>query len=212
LTWPLVPPPLQGAAPQGLIPVALGPDEIEEVRFQAARLAHLWGRAAAEGLEAPLAGARAEYWAWRLERGRHTLREFTDLRHGFQVGAGGGRRAQGAGSSRAPGCGSAPQARRFRQQAPGLLAWHRHPLRPDPCRASRLLMTASHLEPTLPQELRLRGVEQRLWELWRHHGGAGPDGSGADANGSGGAEALALPASLLLAPTSLAVPAVLRTA
>ncbi|KIY99844.1 hypothetical protein MNEG_8115 [Monoraphidium neglectum] len=76
--------PQAGAAPEGLTPVALGPEEAEEVRFQAARLLYLWASAAAAGVEAPLSGERAEYWAWRLARGRETLRDFTDLRHGFQ--------------------------------------------------------------------------------------------------------------------------------
>jgi hypothetical protein len=85
----------KGAAPEGLTPVALGPEEAEEVRFQAARLLYLWASAAAAGVEAPLSGERAEYWAWRLARGRETLRDFTDLRHGFQVGAEGGWRKEG---------------------------------------------------------------------------------------------------------------------
>jgi hypothetical protein len=137
-------PPPQGAAPSGLIPVALGPDELEEVRFQAARLAHLWGRAAAAGVEAPLSGERAEYWAWRLERGRHSLREFTDLRHGFQ-------------------------------------------------------------------ELRLRGVEQRLWDLRRGAAGGGgcgaapPDGAGDGGEGGGGGGGTAA------GPGAPAAPAVIRT-
>lgn len=67
------------------MPVALGPEEAEEVRFQAARLAYLWGSAAAAGVEAPLARERAEYWLWRLDKARPSLRDFTDLRHGFQV-------------------------------------------------------------------------------------------------------------------------------
>ncbi len=68
------------------LPVTLGPDEAEEVRFQAAHLAYIWGRAVALGIEAQLAPERAEYWCWRLEQ-RATLRDFQDLRHGFQVSA-----------------------------------------------------------------------------------------------------------------------------
>lgn len=68
------------------MPVTLGPEEAEEVRFQAARLAYLWGRAAAAGVEEPLASERAEYWGWKLGREQASLRDYTDLRQGFQVG------------------------------------------------------------------------------------------------------------------------------
>ncbi|KAI8469319.1 MAG: hypothetical protein J3K34DRAFT_522208 [Monoraphidium minutum] len=76
--------PAAGAAPEGLTPVSLSPEEAEEVSFQAARLAALWGAAAGAGAEPALARERAEYWAWRAERGRPSLRDFTDLRRGFQ--------------------------------------------------------------------------------------------------------------------------------
>jgi hypothetical protein len=80
----------QGTAHHGLLPVTLTPEEAAELRFQAARLAYLWARAAAIGIEAPLSGERAEYWGWRAEREGMSLRDFTDLRHGFQVGCAAG--------------------------------------------------------------------------------------------------------------------------
>jgi len=81
----------KGTAPQGLLPVTLTPEEGEEVRFQCARLAYLWGRAAAAGVELPLAAERSEYWGWRMEREELSLRDYTDLRHGLQVGGCWGR-------------------------------------------------------------------------------------------------------------------------
>lgn len=64
----------------------LSEEEASEIRLRAARLAYMWGCAAGAGLEAPLAAERAEYWAWRAEREVLSLRDFSDLRVGFQVG------------------------------------------------------------------------------------------------------------------------------
>eukprot|EP00877_Chromochloris_zofingiensis_P009451 jgi/Chrzof1/475/Cz01g17050.t1 len=66
-----------------VMPVVLGPDETEQLKFQCAQLTWLWSRAVAVGVDVHIAHDRADYWRWRLDQ-KASVRDFEDLKHGFQ--------------------------------------------------------------------------------------------------------------------------------